>query len=784
MKKELTAAADLERSQHESIERARYAFELDRRQFFKLLGGGVLVCSCATVVGQESGRRPRPEHELPKEVSAWLHMGENGAVTVYTGKAEMGQNIRTSLAQQVAEELRVPLSSITMVMGDTELTPWDMGTFGSRTTPTMGPRLREVASTAREVLVAMAAERWNVQSSTLVARDGTITNPRTKQSVSYGELTPWDMGTFGSRTTPTMGPRLREVAATARQVLVAMAAERWQVQAATLVAAEGKVNNPRTGQSLSYGELTRGQQITKLLPDDPALTPPGEWRVAGTAAPKVDGRAFVTGQHRYAADMILPGMMYGKIVRPSAFNATLVSLDISGAEKLPSVRVVHDGNFVGVVGPDQHTAEQALHAIKAQWKAPAQPSNQELFDYLRKNVDRSDEGLRHVLGSVGQKLPPPAKTLSATYTLQYIAHAPLEPRAAVAEWNGDKLTVWTGSQRPFAVADQLAEELRIPRKQVRVIIPDTGSAYGGKHSGECAVEAARLAKAAGKPVRLVWTREEEFTWAYFRPAGVIDIKAGVGADGKVLTWEHDNYNSGPAAINTPYDVPNQRIEFHPVNSPLRQGSYRGLAAPANFFARESAMDELAHLAGMDPMAFRLKNTSDARLRAVLQAAADHFGWGKQKSTPQLGFGIACGFEKGSYVATCAEVEVAGKGGPVRISRVVEAFDCGPVVNPNGLRNQIEGAITQAIGGAMFEAIRFQDGKILNPHFSQYRVPRLRDLPPIEVVLVDRKDVPPAGAGETPNMGLAPALANAIFAATGVRLRSLPLLPQGSVGNQG
>ena len=716
MKKEPIAAADLERSQHESIERARYAFELDRRQFFKLLGGGVLVCSCATVVGQESGRRPRPEHELPKEISAWLHVGENGAVTVYTGKAEMGQNIRTSLAQQVAEELRVPLSSIAMVMGDTELTPWDMGTFGSR-------------------------------------------------------------------TTPTMGPRLREVAATARQVLVAMAAERWQVQAATLVAAQGKVKNPQTGHSLSYGELTHGQQITKLLPDDPALTPPGEWRVAGTAAPKVDGRAFVTGQHRYAADMILPGMMYGKIVRPSAFKATLVSLDISGAEKLPSVRVVHDGNFIGVVGPDQHTAEQALHAIKAQWKAPAQPSNQELFDYLRKHVDSSDEGLRHVLGSVGQKLPP-AKTLSATYTLQYIAHAPLEPRAAVAEWNGDKLTVWTGSQCPFAVADQLAEELRIPRKQVRVIIPDTGSAYGGKHSGECAVEAARLAKAAGKPVRLVWTREEEFTWAYFRPAGVIDVKAAVGAAGKVLTWEHDNYNSGPAAINTPYDVPNQRIEFHPVNSPLRQGSYRGLAAPANFFARESAMDELAHLAGMDPLEFRLKNTSDGRLRAVLQAAADHFGWGKQKSTPQLGFGIACGFEKGSYVATCAEVEVAGKGGPVRISRVVEAFDCGPVVNPNGLRNQIEGAITQAIGGAMFEAIRFQDGRILNPHFSQYRVPRLRDLPPIEVVLVDRKDVPPTGAGETPNMGLAPALANAIFAASGVRLRSLPLLPQGRLASQG
>jgi len=714
MNRETIAAADLERTQHENIERARYAFELDRRQFFKLLGGGVLVCACAgSVVAQESGRGGRAEHELPREISAWLHVGESGVVTVYSGKAEMGQNIRTSLAQQVAEELRVAVSAISMVMGDTDLTPWDMGTFGSRTTPTMGPRLREVASTARDVLVTMAAERWHADAATLVTSDGKVTDPKTKHS-------------------------------------------------------------------LTYGELTRGQQITKLLPEDPSLTPPAEWRVAGTPVAKVDGKAFVTGEHRYAADMIRPGMIYGKVLRPTAFNATLVSLDTSAAEKIPGVKLVRDGNFIGAAGPDQHTAEQAIKAMRAQWKAPAQPSNKELFDYLRKNLDTSEEGFRHDAGSVSQKLPPSAKTLAATYTLQYIAHAPLEPRAAVAEWEGEKLTVWTGSQRPFAVADQLAEELRLSRQQVRVIIPDTGSAYGGKHTGECAVEAARLAKSAGKPVRLVWTREEEFTWAYFRPAGVIDVKASVGADGKVLTWEHDNYNSGPAAINTPYDVPNQRIEFHPVNSPLRQGSYRGLAAPANFFARESAMDELAHLAAMDPLAFRLKNTNDPRLQAVLQAAAEKFGWGRQKSTPQRGFGIAGGTEKGSFVANCVEIEIPRPGAPVRIARVVEAFDCGAVVNPNGLRNQIEGAITQAIGGAMFEAIRFENGKILNPHFSDYRVPRFRDLPQIEVVLVNRKDVPSAGAGETPNMGLAPAVANAVFAATGARLRSLPLLPQGTV----
>jgi isoquinoline 1-oxidoreductase len=375
------AIADLERTQHESIERARYAFELDRRQFFKLLGGGVLVCACAgSVVAQESARGRRSGQELPREISAWLHVGESGVVTVYTGKAEMGQNIRTSLAQQVAEELHVAVSAISMIMADTNLTPWDMGTFGSRTTPTMGPRLREVASTARDLLIAMAADRWHADAAALVADDGKVTDPKTKQS-------------------------------------------------------------------LTYGELTRGQQITKLLPEDPCLTPAAAWRVAGTPVAKVDGKAFVTGEHRYAADVIRPGMMYGKVLRPTAFNASLASLDTSAAEKIPGVRVVRDGNFIGTVGPDQHTAEQAIKAMRAIWKAPAQPSNRELFDYLRKNVDPSDEGFRHEAGSVSQKVPASAKTLAATYTLQYIAHAPLEPRAAVAEWEGEKVTVWTGSQR-------------------------------------------------------------------------------------------------------------------------------------------------------------------------------------------------------------------------------------------------------------------------------------------------------------------------------------------------
>src|SRR5207249_16617 len=346
---------------------------------------------------------------------------------------------------------------------------------------------------------------------------------------------------------------------------------------------------------ISYGALTKGRQLTRVIGDDPPETPLSEWHIAGASAPKVDSHAFVTGQHKYTPDLVRPGMLYGKILRPAAFHANLVSLDTSEAEKLAGVKVVRDGEFVGAVAPDEYAATRAVQALRAKWNSPPQISDSQLFEHLKnKSEQGSGERNLHVTGDVQRAFAAAHKTVNKTYTVAYIAHSPLEPRAAVAEWNADKLTVWTGTQRPFAVRDELAEAFRIPRERVRVIVPDTGSAYGGKHSGETAVEAARLAKAVGKPVKVVWTREEELTWAYFRPAGVIDVSSGVRADGKILAWEYHNYNSGPAAMTTPYDVLNQKIEFHPVKSPLRQGSYRGLAATANHFVRESHMDELAH----------------------------------------------------------------------------------------------------------------------------------------------------------------------------------------------
>jgi nicotinate dehydrogenase subunit B len=700
-----------EAEQH-AVEPLRHLFDMNRRELFKLLGAGLVVGVCArTGLAQESGRAQG--EAIPQDLDSWLHIAGDGRITVLTGKVEMGQNIRTSLAQQVAEELRVPVDSITLIMGDTDLTPFDMGTFGSRTTPQMGSQLRNVAVQAREMLLDLAARHW-------------------------------------------------------------------QADRALLSAQNGAVANRRSGQKVTYGELTQGQKLVKVLDSDPPLTPATEWRIAGTAVAKVDGKAFVTGAHQYTSDITRPGMLFGRVLRPAAFNAKLVSLDSKAADQLANTKVVHDGDFVGVAAADPESAEHALSQLKAEWSAPDQISEASLFDYLRNNTDTESRGFggrsNRETGSVATAMASAAKTLSQTYTVGYIQHAPLEPRAAVAEWQGDKLTVWTGTQRPFAVRDELAARFRISNRQVRVIVPDTGSAYGGKHTGECAVEAARLAQASGKPVKVAWTREEEFTWAYFRPAGVIDVKSGIAGDGTLVAWEFHNYNSGPSGIDTPYNVANKKIEFHPTrNPPLRQGSYRGLAATANHFARESHMDELAQLANLDPLQFRLKNLKDPRLRAAFETAAQRFGWDKLKATPDRGFGIAGGFEKGGYLATCAEVAIDQRSGQIRIARVVQAFDCGAVINPNGLRNQISGAIVQGIGGAMFEAIHFQNGRITNPRFSRYRVPRFVDAPQIEVELIDRKDQPSMGAGETPLMGLAPAVAGAIASATGVRRRSLPLM---------
>jgi nicotinate dehydrogenase subunit B len=307
-------------------------------------------------------------------------------------------------------------------------------------------------------------------------------------------------------------------------------------------------------------------------------------------------------------------------------------------------------------------------------------------------------------------------------------------------------------------------------------VPPTGGGFGGKHAAGVATEAAVLAQATGRTVKVAWTRQEEFAAGTLRPAAIIDVSAGATSSGLLTAWAFTNFNSGQAAISIPYRVPNQRIAYRPSVSPLPQGSYRALAAVANNFARESHIDELANLLGCDPVEFRLLNVADDRLATVLNAAAEHFGW--SASAAGTGRGIACGLEKDARVATAAQVRVHPDG-RVEIVGLVMAYECGAVVNPSTVINQIEGAAVMALGGSLFEAIHFSSGAITNGAFSAYRVPRIADVPPTEVVLLDRPDLPSAGAGETPMIAVAPAVANAIFDATGRRLRSLPLLGDGT-----
>lgn len=675
-------------------------FTITRRKFFKLTGSGLLV---AFVFKDLSVLAARDLTAIPDtEVGAWLHIGEDGQVNVFTGKVEFGQNIRTSLSQIVAEELKLPLTSIKMIMGDTDLVPYDAGTFGSRTTPQMGTQLRKAAAVARGELIGMAAKQWNVPASALVVDNGMVIH-------SAGN------------------------------------------------------------QRLSYGALTKGQDILRTITDDVPVIAAKDWKVAGRTVPKVDGRLFLTGRHAYVSDMQVSGMLHGKILRMPSYNAKLISADLSKAKGVPGVTVVSDGDFIGVAAEDVMAAGKALQLIEANWQEESgQPSTDNIFDYLRRNASGDNGGADP--GGVFQ--------LKNTYHINYIAHVPLEPRAALAEWTNGKLTVWTGTQRPFGVQEELANFFKLGKDHVRVIVPDTGSGYGGKHSGEAAIEAARLARVVQKPVKVVWTRREEFTWAYFRPGGVVDVAASVSTDGAITNWKFINYNSGSPGMETQYKVANKHVTHLPSKTPLRQGSYRALAATGNVFARECHMTDLARLIKMDPLEFRLKNLDDDRFKAVLLAASKAFGWGNAK-TQGHGYGIGAGFEKGGHIATFAEVAVNADR-EVKVLRVTQAFECGAIVNPHHLENQITGAIIQGLGGALFERIEFADGKILNSGLSAYRVPRFSDVPKIEVVLVNRKDLPSAGAGEAGIVGVAPAIRNAILDATGTGLTTMPMLPNGTV----
>ena len=681
--------------------------ELHRRTFLQVLGSGLLV----TVAAPQSWAAGTP-------VVARLFLNEDGTITALSGKVEEGQGPRAELTQAAAEELRVPIERVRLVMADTDLVPDDGMTAGSRTTPRNVAEMRQAAATARELLSALAAKQWKVEPATLDVKDGVITSA-TGRTMTYADL----------------------------------------AKAADLAATLGQPVRP-----------------------DVTLTPIDGWKTLGKAVLRPNARDLVTGTHLFPSDIRRPGLLYGRVLRAPALGATLQSVDLTAAKAMSDVVAVREGSFVGFAAPSSFRAAQALDAAgaTASWKTTPQPvSNENLFLHLRAKAHRS-EARTDERGSVEAALGKADRVLTESYHVGFIQHAPMEPRAAVAEWNGDRLTVWAGCDSPFRAQEILVEALGIPRDRVHVIVPDFGGGFGGKHTADAAVEAARLARAAGKPVSVRWTREEEFTWAYCRPAAVVECRGGLTATGALVAWDFASINPGGSALATPYAIPNARVSSVGSESPLPQGSYRCLGATANNFARESFMDELAAAAGADPLAFRLAHLENRRLRTVLERAASAFGWAARRKqvTPERGVGLACGTEKDSVVAACVEVRLDRAKGRIEVVEICEAFECGPTLNPANLLSQVQGCIVMALGGALTEELEFRDGKVLNARFSRYRVPRFKDVPRIDVHLVENRDIPPAGAGETPIIAAAPAIANAVFAASGVRLRSMPLRGEG------
>lgn len=696
---------------NELIEPVGYDFGLNRRSFVQILGAGLLLVVSVPALAQE--RRRGGGGFLgrgARNLAARLHIGKDGIITVMTGKVEAGQGARAELTQAAAEELRVPADQIELRMADTELVPDDGMTAGSGSTPRTVPAIRQGAAAARELLADFAAKQWSVERANIEIRDGKAIHTASQRTLSYADL------------------------------------------AASEEAAK---------------------DFEQAISSDVELTTVKEWKMLGTSVMRPNAQEVVTGAHQYPSDISRPGMLYGKVLRAPSFGAKLTLIDVGSAKAMKDVVVAQDDSFVGVMAPTTYRAQEALDAIArtAKWETTPGPSSKTLFDYLKENAEGGVPA-----NPFADEFPKAKKVLHQSYHVAYAQHCPLEPRAAVAEWKDGKLTVWTGTQNPFGVRRELENAFHLPEERVRVIVPDFGAAFGGKHTGECAVEAARLAQAAGKPVSLRWTRVEEFTWAYFRPAADIEIEATLDAKGKLTSWHFVNINSGSPGIESPYSIEKKQSQSVNSKPPLRHGSYRALAATANNFAREGFMDELAATAGSDPLEFRLAHLDNPRLRAVLQAAAEKFGWKERVKikSPTKGVGLACGTEKGSYVAACVEIEIDPRQNEIHVRHVCQAFECGAIVNPDNLRKQNQGAIVMGIGPALREEVRFENGEIETTSFRVYRVPRFEDMPEVEVHLLDRPDLQSAGAGETPIICIAPAIANAVFHATGKRVREMPV----------
>jgi len=693
---------------------------LNRRDFLKLGGAGLVVFFWVGPLNAFQ-QAPQPYSEAPPstptDFNAFLQIRPDGRVTCFIGRIEMGQGPKTACAQLVAEELDFPFDSIDMVMGDTDVCPWDVGTFGSQSMRVLGPILRGASAEARAVLLQMAGEQFNAPVERLQVSDGVITDP-----------------------------------------------------------AQGK--------RVTYGELVQGKRIERHLGKVP-VKPVSTFKVIGKSPERKDAIEKVTGKAKYAGDITLPGMVYARILRPPAHGAKLKSVDTSAAEKMPGVQVVRDGDFIAVIHDRPDMADKALALVKAEFERPQTGlDDKSIFDHLVKNA-QPPKVMAESGNVAGAEI---ANPVEHTYFHSYGAHAAVETQSALAMIEGGKATIWAASQIPFILRDRVAQALGFPKQNVRVIVPYVGGAFGGKTNPQNGVEAARLAKMVGKPVQLVWRRDEDFFYERFRPAAVVKIRSAMN-EGRTVLWDYTVYAAGDWASVTFYDVPNQRTVAVPVAEtawrkqdtagglhPFNVGPWRMPCAVTNTFARESHMDVLASKAGVDPVEFRLRHLTDKRMRRVLEAATKQFAWKPARAPSGQGVGVACGTTYKTYVATAVQVAVEKSTGKVRVERVVTAVDAGVIVNPEGTRQQVEGCIGMGMGCALSEEVRFSNGEVLARNFDSYEIPRFSAMPKMEVVLVDNPELAPDGIAEPPIITLGAAIANAIYDVTGARLFQLPMTP--------
>jgi isoquinoline 1-oxidoreductase len=634
-----------------------------------------------------------------------------------SGKVELGQGVMTEMAIVLAEELDVAFDSIDVVLGDTALCPNDGGTYGSMTTPLVVPTVRRAGAEARAVLLQLAAEKLGAPVERLQVTGGVVGDPATPAA------------------------------------------------------------------TVTYAQLVDGKRIERHLANIPVKGAAG-FRTIGKSPRRKDALEKITGQARYAGDMIFPGLLHAAILRPPAHGAKLKSADTSAAEKVPGAQVIRDSGMVAVLHERPDIARQTLALVRAEFENPPDgPDDRTIFEHLRKTAPPP-----RVVGAAGdlaegERLAAGAIVESA-YLNGYVAHAPIETHSATARFEDGQVTVWASSQAPFQVKGAVMSALGLPADKVRIVSRYVGGGFGGKTEADQGVEAARLARISGKPVQVVWNRREEFFYDRFRPAAVMTIRAGV-AGGKIVLWDHQIVGAGDRDALPFYDIPHRRTTSAggwmggnpPGMNPFEVGPWRAPSVNSITFARESHIDALAAKAGVDPVEFRLNNLTHARVRGVLEAAAKQFGWKAARAPSGRGVGVACSIYNNGCSASCAEVAVNRSTGAVVVKRIVLALDVGPVINPDGMRQQAEGCLMMGMGPALAEEVKFRNGEVLTRNFDGYPLPRFSWLPKVEIVLVDHPEAAALGGGEAPIVTMGAVLANAIYDAVGVRLLQLPMTPE-------